>query len=95
MGKESKIEEIFVREVYKEKGYALKFWPFSISGFPDRIALFPKARIYFVELKAPGKKPADLQSLWHRKLTRLGFQVFVISSREQINSFIQMVKNDI
>lgn len=52
------------------------------SGIPDRLCLFPRGRVVFVELKAPGKKPRKLQEVMHSRLRALGFRVEVIDSKE-------------
>lgn len=52
------------------------------SGIPDRLCLFPRGRMVFVELKAPGKKPRKLQEVMHSRLRALGFRVEVIDSKE-------------
>lgn len=52
------------------------------SGIPDRLCLFPRGRMVFVELKAPGKKPRKLQEVMHSRLRALGFRVGVIDSKE-------------
>ena len=42
------------------------------SGVPDRIAIGPKGKIAFLELKAPGKHPAPLQMHELHKLNARG-----------------------
>jgi len=76
-------------------GIALKFHCLSASGFPDRIVLMPKARIYFVELKSEGKAPGKLQIIWHRELKKLGFQVLVISTKIMLEDFLYKVECDL
>lgn len=52
----------------------------------------PKAKIAFVELKAPGKKPTRLQLYCHALLRKFDFPVFVIDSKEGISRFIEWAK---
>jgi hypothetical protein len=69
------------RVIAKSRGWL--FWKLTILGFPgvpDRVVLCPGGRIFFVEFKAPGKKPTPLQEAWHRKLRALGFMVYVIDA---------------
>ncbi len=75
-------------------GWAVKFWPVSLAGFPDRMVLMPKARIYFVELKSESKTPTPIQKIMHTKLRRLGFDVFVIDSAELLIEFLNKVQHD-
>ncbi len=59
------------------------------AGFPDRVLLKHPGQIKFVELKAPKKGPRPLQSFVHKKLRKLGFEVYVINQIEQIASVVQ------
>lgn len=42
------------------------------SGKPDRQFLY-NGKVLFIEFKAPGKKPTELQAKWQEKLTASGF----------------------
>ncbi len=88
---EKQIEARLKREVKKAGGLALKFTPPGTAGLPDRIVLLPGSRIYFVEVKAPGKKLRPLQQKRKKQLKRLGFRVFVIDSYPAVREFIQEV----
>lgn len=72
-------------------GIALKFVSPGMAGVPDRIVLLQKAKIAFVELKAPGKKMRPLQIKRKRQLEELGFSVYCIDSFEAIDDFIKDV----
>lgn len=85
---EKRLEKKLIREIERLHGRCVKFWPMSISGFPDRICLLPGGRIRFVELKDTGVEPENKQKAWHRKLRNLGFMVFVIDSDETLENFI-------
>lgn len=86
---EKYIEKKFNEAVKKAGGWSLKFLPYFVAGLPDRIALFPGGKIFFAELKAPGKEPSIVQLLVHKKLIKLGFRVEVIDNLEQINLLIK------
>lgn len=86
--KESEIERFFVQECKKKGWLCLKFVSPSMSGLPDRIILAPKGRVFFAELKAPGKKPRRLQESVHKILIRLGFLICVIDSKELARTYI-------
>lgn len=70
-------------------GIAYKFVSPGNTGVPDRLVLFPRGRIAFVELKAPGKKPTALQLLQQRRIKDLGFEVLVIDNKADVDKFIQ------
>lgn len=86
---EASIEKCLVEEVKAAGGWCLKLPAVFESGIPDRVCLFPFARVVFVELKAPRKKPRRLQEIMHSRLRALGFRVEVIDSREQAKSLAQ------
>ncbi len=88
--KESEIERFFVQECKKKGWLCLKFVSPSTSGLPDRIILAPKGRVFFAELKAPGKKPRRLQESVHKILTGLGFTICVIDSKEMAKTYIDI-----
>jgi len=56
--REKTIEQKLNTDAKKRGGLALKFVSPSFDGMPDRIVLLPGGHIGFVEVKAPGKKPA-------------------------------------
>jgi hypothetical protein len=84
---ESQIENRFVSEVKKRKALCLKFISPGFMGVPDRIVLAYPGRIWFVELKRPGKVARPLQEWVHKQLRNLGFKVYVIDSYETIKNF--------
>lgn len=88
---ESKIENRLKKEVKKMGGLSLKFSSPGMSGMPDRLVLLPKGRIFFIELKAPGKTLRPLQIKRKEQLENLGFKVYVIDSYEKIDEFLQEV----
>lgn len=90
--RESKIEDKLKENIERMGGMCIKLWPVSLSGIPDRIVLMPMGRIWFVELKAPGKKPRTLQNFWHRQLAALGFKVRVVSNFLELDNFIYEIK---
>lgn len=87
--KEKVIEEYLRDQVRDAGGRAYKFTSPGNDGVPDRLVLLPGARIAFVELKAPGKKPTALQELQQRRIKDLGFDVHVIDSKAGVDEFIQ------
>lgn len=81
--------EIAARSVAKNRGWL--FWKLTVMGFPglpDRVILAPRGRVAFVEFKAPGKKPTELQAAWHRRLQSLGFKVYVIDNLADFEAII-------
>lgn len=84
--------EIYLRDrVKKAGGKAYKFESPGNDGVPDRIVVFPGNRVYFVELKAPGKKPRPLQIAKMNELKKFGCDVRVIDSKAGADSFVSEV----
>lgn len=81
---EKVIESLLTSTVELHKGWCIKFLPFLLIGFPDRIVLLPGGVIFFAELKSTGKKPKEIQLERHERLRRLGFKVYVIDSTEKV-----------
>jgi len=86
---ERDIENYLVSRIKKQGGIAIKLVSPSINGLPDRMVLLPKGRMYFVELKAPGKKPRATQLVVHKILEGLGFSVYVADSYAEINKIVK------
>ena len=88
---ERTIEQELVSRVKVMGGIAPKFTSPGFAGMPDRLVLLPHGRMGFVELKAPGRKPRQLQLVRHRLLQRLGFKVHVIDEINQIDGVLEEI----
>ena len=86
---EKEIENYLVRKIKNKKGIAYKFTSPGNSGVPDRLCLLPNGKIFFVELKSPGKKPRALQVNQIRKITNLGQRVYVVDSKEMVDRVLE------
>ncbi|MEK5052062.1 VRR-NUC domain-containing protein [Niallia sp. FSL K6-0212] len=89
--REKDIEEYLRKQVKKIKGIAYKFESPGNIGVPDRLVLLPGGQVYFIELKAPGKKPRPNQVYQQRKIEELGNKVLVIDSFLGVDLFIARV----
>lgn len=95
MSNSEKYFEKKLRETVKALGgLAIKFFVMSFTGFPDRIVLMPGGRIWFVELKSPGKKLSQRQQVVKVILEKLGFSYWVIDSAGALNAFFEMLKSN-
>jgi len=84
-----KVIEAYLRDRVKDAGgKAYKFVSPGNRGVPDRLVLFPNAKITFVELKAPGEKPTPLQVAQAKKLRALGFEVLTLDSKQGVDDFM-------
>ena len=88
--KETAIEIKLKKKIENIGGRCLKFISPGTAGVPDRICLFPGGKVFFVETKAPGKKPRPLQEKRHRELRQLGFKVLVIDTEDKIEEMLKV-----
>ena len=94
--REKEIEKKLTQAVKNRGGICPKFVSPGFDGMPDRIVLLPKGRMAFVEVKAPGEKPRPLQLARHRLLRRLGFKVYVLDDKNQIQEIIsEVMRNEV
>ena len=89
---EKTLERKLRDQVKNMGGLAIKFWPVSMTGLPDRLILLPGGRVYFAEIKSPGQKPKPHQLATHRLLRNLGFTVAVIDCHESLKTFLEEIK---
>lgn len=83
---EKTIEAYLVKQIKAIGGTCEKFTSPGRRAVPDRLLTLPGGQILFVELKAPGKKPTELQLRDHAKRRELGCEVLVIDSLEEIDA---------
>ena len=89
--REKEIEQKLVKAVKAKGGICPKFTSPGFDGMPDRICLLPNGKFGFVEVKATGEKPRALQLARHKLIRKLGFQVFILDSVEQIGVIIDKI----
>jgi hypothetical protein len=85
---EKNIEKNLRLKVKAAGGWALKIPASHITGLPDRICLLPGGRVIFAEIKTTKEKPKKIQLRMHEKLRALGFDVFVIDKKSDIDKII-------
>jgi hypothetical protein len=89
---ESQIEKAVVRYARSDHwGLGIKFKDPSRRHAPDRIFLFPRGKVCFIEFKAPGKVPNEGQVEYARTLINLGFPVLFCDSIESGKKFLRNV----
>jgi len=84
---ERDVEKALVKRVKALGGLCEKFTSPTSRSVPDRIVTMPGGKIIFVELKAPGKKPTELQERDHERRRSLGCDVRVIDNNEKAKVF--------
>lgn len=81
--REKEVEKYLIRQVRKSGGLCLKFISPGWSGAPDRVCLWPKGRVKFVEVKRPGAKLRPLQEIRAEELREMGFDVELVDSYQK------------
>lgn len=88
---ESTLERRFVNMVRKAGGKAYKFVSPGNLGVPDRIAILPRGRIWFVELKTETGRLSQVQKRQIDTLRSLGMNVFVLWGEKGLQRFREEV----
>ncbi|MEO1042353.1 MAG: VRR-NUC domain-containing protein [Pseudomonadota bacterium] len=79
MGPEARIEQT-VCKFAKEHGFSVeKVNVVNARGRPDR-RFSQKGHYFFIEFKAPGEKPTELQKFRHDEMREQGETVYVVDS---------------
>ena len=89
--RERDIEKWIRLRIESMGGRAFKFTSPGNNGMPDRIAVLPGGRIYFIELKADGGRLSPLQVWQQRRLAESGCNVRTIRGMDEARSFIEEV----
>lgn len=85
------IERELVSKLKKVGVESIKFEVLGKRGMPDRIILIPGGRVVFAEVKSPGEKLRPLQEKRKRELENLGFKVYVIDSKTEIDELVKQI----
>lgn len=93
-GPEAKIEKHLVDGVTARGGLVRKLRWIGRRGAADRLVVWSTgwrcpAQIDFIELKAPGKKPEDLQEREIARLRGMGCVVLVLDSIEAVDAYLK------
>lgn len=91
---EKNIESYLVKKIKNLKGLTFKFVSPGNIGVPDRIILFNR-KVYFVELKAPNKKPRPSQIIQFRKIAEHYEEVIILDSISKIDEFVERIKSNV
>ena len=84
--REREVEQYFIRRVREAGGLQRKFVSPGVKGVPDRILIIGGI-VYFVELKAPGKKLRPDQKREHERMFRVGANVLVMDCKYDVDVF--------
>lgn len=92
--KESVVEAYLARQVRRAKGEIRKVKFVGHDGAPDRMVMLPNdhllAPIVWVELKSPTGRLRPAQIREHDRMRRLGQLVYVIRTKLEVDSMLEM-----
>lgn len=86
--------EAYLNKRCKENGLlCLKYSNANVTGYPDRLVCCINGKVIWVELKSKGKKPTKLQEIRHQELRDLGHEVWVVSSKPEVDELIGYIES--
>ena len=85
---EKVIEQHLMKKVKTVGGVAYKFTSPQRRSVPDRLCLFPGGYMVFVEVKNEKGKMSSGQERERQRLIDLGFPVFVVRSKEEVDHLV-------
>lgn len=88
---ESKIESAVCRHAESRGCYVRKFSSPTNAGVPDRLFITPLGKVFFIEFKAPGKKPRALQLREARLIENNCTKVYFIDSERTGRDLIDIL----
>ena len=88
---EKLVERKLVELTTLNGGMCIKLLSFHMIGLPDRLCIFPKAKLVFVETKTTKQKARPIQLFVQDKIRKLGFRVEVADTVDKVVNIIQDV----
>ena len=90
--REKVIEQKLASKV-KKRGCFCPMWVSpSFSGVPDGLVFLPNGKFGLVEVKAPNQHPRALQVSRHKLFERLGFRVYVLDNKKDIEGILDEIE---
>ncbi len=90
---EKEVESALTKAIRKLGGLCWKFTSPGVVGVPDRLCLLHNGKIAFVEVKRPGEVLRPIQAKRKRQLEKLGFKVFVLDKKEDVEVVIDAIRS--
>jgi hypothetical protein len=91
--KERPVEAALVKGVKEKGGMCIKIMPI-IAGLPDRLAVLPGGRFFFVETKSPTGRLRPVQVAIIARLEALGAPVAVLHTPGEVRAWLADLEVD-
>ncbi len=94
-GPEAKLQDWIIKRLRKKGFLVTKLSQKYERGWPDLMCFkreSPWGMCFFIEVKAPGKKPRMLQELTMRQLEQHNIQCFVAMYREDVDGILEGIE---
>lgn len=86
--------EIYLRgQVRAKGGITRKFVSPGHNGVTDQLVLWPNAVLHFVETKTADGVVESHQEREHDRMRALGFEVFLLNTKDAVDIYIQRKKH--
>lgn len=82
------LERYLQKRVKETGGLCLKYSNPIVTGFPDRLILYPGGVALWAEIKSLGKEPTPLQLHRLRQLQQLEFRTWVCDTPEKVEEIV-------
>ncbi len=90
--KENRVEQRLIDGVKALGGRTFKFVSPGLAGVPDRIVILPGGNVHFVEVKALGGKPSELQLRRLTQLRKLGVKALILTGTAEVDDYLYSIK---
>lgn len=91
---EKTVEAYLVKRMKELGGKAYKWVSPGNDGVPDRLCVFPGARVEMVELKGKGGALTSSQKKRFPELARFGRRIWILWSRAEVDRFLEHMGGD-
>lgn len=92
---ETDVEKYLNTEVESLGGFTRKFTSPAHASVPDRICFLPSGEIWFIEVKAPKKKPTTGQWREIFRIRIIGGRAGYLSSEREVDQFLAVPNRDV
>lgn len=86
---EKEVEAYLIKQVEGRGGKAYKFVSPAHRGVADRVVVFPKGQVWFVEVKTETGRLSPLQEVFRREINRLDGNYMCVYGRAGVDEWMK------